>query len=143
MLTISPAHAQKNEPPSGQFGMGIYASNFYPSGIEGIYAVSENLQVGSELGLRVGTGNTIFLFAPFVRFQFSSKVSPFIQGGFNIADYGGAANAGLFFGGGLAYYLNRTVGVHADVDIINVTFTAPSSIFFGWSIVRAGADWFF
>jgi hypothetical protein len=141
-IALSPAHAQKNEPPSGQFGVGIYAiSTTLPSGLEGVYAISQGIQVGSELSLLVGNGTSQFLLSPFVRILFNSKVSPFLQGGFAIYSNGGTSS-GLFMGGGIAYYLNHEIGLHADVDILDVVFS-PSSVTFGWAVVRGGADWFF
>ncbi len=97
-LAIPSAYAQKNEPPSGQFGVGIYAiSTALPSGLEGVYAISQNLQVGSELSLLVGSGSSQFLFSPFVRILFTSKVSPFLQGGFAVYSNGGTSS-GMFMG---------------------------------------------
>ena len=147
MALVLPARAQKNEPPSGQFGVGIYAATGAPSGLEGTYAISENMQVGTlfSLGLSSGGGesSTTFLLAPYFRYLFSSAVSPFVQGGLSIISSGGSTNAGIFMGGGLAYYLSRRLGIHADVDIIDVTFSNPSILAFGWSNVRIGLDWFF
>lgn len=144
------AYAQKNEPPTAQFGIGVYAiSNFIPSGIEGIYAINTNLQVGTEFSLAINSGiwggNTI-LFAPFIRYAFPSNVSPFIEGGFQLINVsvggGSTTNSGIYIGAGVAYYLNHEIGVHGGVDIIN-TFFSPSGTSFGWSNVRVGADWFF
>jgi hypothetical protein len=147
ILAIPSAHAQKNEPPSGQFGLGVYAiTSNLPSGLAGTYAINPNLQVGSDISLTVvsaaGESSTLFLLSPFVRYQFPSTVSPFVQGGFQILAGGGGSNFGIFMGGGVAYYLNHQIGVNAGVDILNIFFS-PSVTTFGWGVVRVGADWFF
>ncbi len=146
-IAIPSAHAQKNEPPSGQFGLGVYAiTSNLPSGIEGTYAINQNLQVGSGISLLLtsagGGSSTTFMLSPFVRYQFQSTVSPFVQGGFEVLAGSGTSNFGIFMGGGVAYYLNRQIGVNAGVDILNLFFS-PSVTTFGWGIVRVGADWFF
>ena len=147
VLAVSSAFAQTNEPPSGQFGLGVYAiSSSLPSGIEGTYALDQHLQIGSGMSLGVlssgGRSSTLFSLNPFVRYQFQSKVSPFVQGGFEVLAGNGGANFGIFLGGGVAYYINHSVGVNAGIDLINILFS-PSVTAFGWSIVRVGADWFF
>ena len=146
LLTNSSAYAQKNDPPSGQLGVGVYAiSTSLPSGLEGTYALNQNLQLGVGLSVAINSGiygvNAI-LFTPFIRYLFTSTVSPFIQGGFQLFSAGGTSNTGLFIGAGVAYYLNHEIGVNAGVDIVN-TFFSPSGTSFGWGIVRVGADWFF
>jgi hypothetical protein len=147
LLVIPSAHAQKNDPPIAQFGLGVYAiTSTLPSGLQGTYAINQNLQVGA--GFSFGnasarsTSTTTILFSPFVRYLFASTVSPFVQGGLQFYSVGAHSNTGLFLGGGVGYYLNHEVGVTAGVDILNLFFS-PSSTNFGWGIVRVGADWFF
>jgi hypothetical protein len=55
----------------------------------------------------------------------------------------GNPSSSLFLGGGVAYYLNQEIGLHADVDLLDISFSNPSLAQFGWFIVRGGADWFF
>lgn len=150
MLTFfysSNAAAQHNDPPSGQFGLGVYAiSTSLPSGLEGTYAINQNVQVGTGFSLSVNSGiygsGTVILFSPFARYLFSSSVSPFLQGGLQVLSVASSSNVGIFLGGGVGYYLDRKVGVTAGVDILN-TFFSPSGTAFGWGIVRVAADWFF
>jgi hypothetical protein len=147
VLFIPAAHAQKNDPPSGQFGVGVYAiSTSLPSGLQGTYAINQNVQVGTGFSFSAtsgfGTTGTTYLLSPFARYLFNSTVSPFVQGGFQLLGNAGHSNTGIFIGGGVAYYLNHEIGVTAGVDILNLFFS-PSSTNFGWSIVRVGADWFF
>jgi len=145
-VAISTAKAQKNEPPSGQFGFGVYASEDFSCGVDGVYALSPNLQIGSLLSFNVrsggGNSSSLFLLGPFVRILASSKVSPYFEGRFMLFTGSGNSNAGLFLGGGLAYYLNHEIGVHAGIDIINLYFS-PSFTIFGLTSFLAGADWFF
>lgn len=141
------ATAQKNDPPMQQYGVGVYAiTSSAPSGIEGTYAMSPNMQFGSlfTFGLRSGNigGKTQYLIAPFFRYLFTSSVSPFVQGGISISSLGGGSTSDLFLGGGVAYYLNHEIGVHAAVDLITLFFS-PSGIGFGTNTVVVGADWFF
>jgi hypothetical protein len=142
------AHAQKNDPPIGQFGIGVYAINslIIPSGLEGVYAFNPNVQVGSEVSLGVtsagGASATKFFIGPFARYLFASTVSPFVQGGLQILT-GTGSQTGIFLGAGVAYNINHEIGLHASVDVLNIAFTNPSVTTFGWSIIRADADWFF
>ncbi len=147
VLSASLAYGQKNAPPSGQFGLGVYAiTSNLPSGVEGTYAINENMQAGAQTSLAVvsagGASSTLFLLSPFFRYQFPSTVSPFVQGGMQILSGGGGSNFGIFLGGGVAYYINQTIGVNAGIDLLNIFFS-PSVTTFGWSVVRVGADWFF
>jgi hypothetical protein len=148
VLFIPVAYAQKNDPPIGQFGIGVYAINsaVIPSGLEGVYAFNPNVQVGSELSLGVtsagGGSTTKFFIGPFARYLFASTVSPFVQGGLQFLT-GTTGSTGIFLGAGVAYNINHEIGLHASVDILNITFTNPSVTTFGWSIIRADADWFF
>jgi hypothetical protein len=154
-LAISPAIAQKNDPPSGQFGAGIYAlSTSTPSGLEGIYAFSQNVQVGTELSLGItsssGVSITNVVFEPFFRYLFTSTVSPYVQGGFTIVSTSGSSfpgtnttTTGIFIGAGVAYYLNHNIGINGGVDVLNLSFSSPSTTIVGFGIVRVGADWFF
>jgi len=147
-LAISPAHAQKNEPPSGQFGIGVYSVRYWtPSGLEAVYAINSSAEIGSELSLGVAGGGgggstTTFLIAPFARFSFPATVSPFVQGGLQVLVGGGGSNVGLFLGGGVGYNINHTISFNAGIDLLNIFFS-PSFTTFGWSVIRADADWFF
>ncbi len=147
VFTISPVHAQKNDPPSGQFGVGVYSiRSSTPSGLEAVYAINQNIQVGSELSLSVtssgGASVTTILFGPFARYLIPTTVSPFIQGGLQVLSTGSTSNTGVFLGAGVAYNINHEIALHAGVDILNVYFS-PSSTTFGWSFIPADADWFF
>jgi hypothetical protein len=144
LFPVSRAAAQHNDPPSKQFGVGIYASTFTLSGVEGTYAISPNIQVGTLLSFNVasGGGTGSFLLAPFFRYLFPSSISPFFEGGIAIQSGGGATASGLFLGGGIAYYLSHAIGVHAGVELLNLLFS-PSGVSFGTSNLLIGADWFF
>ena len=128
-----------------------------------MYAFSPNLQAGAELSLNVantgGFNTTTFLFGPFARILFPTSVSPFIQVGLQVLSTSGSSSVtvggntqtvsnsntttGLFLGGGVAYNINKEIGLHAGVDVVNVTFGSGGTTQFGWSIIRADADWFF
>lgn len=142
------AFAQKNAAPSGQFGIGIYGLNSWlpepPGGMTFTYALSHTMQLGSYFGLDVASGDignlTEFTLKPFFRYIIDAAVSPFFQGGMNIIS-AGTTGVGLFFGGGLAYYLNQTFGIHAEMDVMQIGFS-PSGIIFGFSNVKAGVEWY-
>src|ERR1700733_9094400 len=124
-IAVSSAHAQKNDPPSAQFGLGIYAiTNSLPDGFEVTYALDSNMQIGSELSLSISNSVGSYLISPFARYLFSDLfpgiVSPFIQGGLQLYSPGDGVQAGIFLGGGAAYCLNHQVGIHGDVDIFNL-----------------------
>ena len=145
--TVSTAYAQKNAPPSGQFGLGVeVSSSGSPGGISGTYAINRNMQVGTYFSLGIASANgvsaTTFGLMPFFRYQFESVVSPYLQGGFSIFSQGGSSVSGMFVGGGLAYYFAQTFAVHADVDVLTIAFS-PSATFFGWAYTRTGVMWFF
>ncbi|SRR5579883_175720 len=151
LFVVPSAHAQKNDPPSGKFGIGAYVASGIPgipvpSGLSGTYAINSDMQVGSYLSLAVassdGASATTFLLAPYFRYLFNSTASPYVQGGFSVITGGGSTTAGIFLGGGLSYYMSEHFGVHTDVDIIDVEFS-PSSVVFGWANLRAGMMWFF
>jgi hypothetical protein len=143
VLAGSPAHAQTNDPPSNQFGLGFYVGSGGVGGLDGVYAINKNVQVGTIFNLGVSSpGFTTFQLSPFFRYQFHSTVSPFLGGGFSILVSNGQTFAGLFLGGGLAYYFATHFGIHTDVDIIAVRFS-PSLINFGWTTVRIGGEWYF
>jgi hypothetical protein len=147
LATVSTiGRAQSNEPPSRQFGVGVFTGTT-GGGLTGTYAIDHHMQVGTYFALGISSGGgaseTVFDLGPFFRYQFPSVVSPYIQGGFLIQTAGGQTNAGLVFGGGLAYYFARTFGIHADVDVLSFTFTTPSLFGFGWNSTRIGAMWFF
>jgi hypothetical protein len=142
-LAISPACAQSNDPPSGQFGLGFYVATGGGGGLDAIYAINKNVQVGTIFNLDVTSpGFTTFQLSPLFRYQFSSTISPFVSGGFSILVSNGQTYAGLFLGGGIAYYFGTHFGIHADVDIIALRFS-PSLINFGWTSTRVGGEWFF
>jgi hypothetical protein len=142
-LVISPAHAQQNDPPSGQFGLGLYVASGGAGGLDAIYAINKNVQVGTIFNLGVSSpGFTTFQLAPLFRYQFTSTVSPYLGGGFSILVQNGNTYAGLFLGGGLAYYFGTHFGIHTDVSIIALQFS-PSVINFGWTTTRVGGEWFF
>ncbi len=166
VLFIPSAHAQKNDPPSGQFGVGVYAiSTSLPSGLQGTYALNQNVQVGTGLSLGItntnGVSATTILVSPFFRYLFNSTVSPFVQGGLMIlskptytyttvpssnsvsTNVTNNTITGIFLGAGVAYYINHEIGVTAGVDFLNAFFGTGSTTTFGWGIVRVGADWFF
>jgi hypothetical protein len=143
-IAASSAHAQKNDPPSNQFGVGIYGvTNFLPSGFEITYALDSttNVQIGSELSASFSTSVGSFLIAPFVRYLYQWIVSPFAQGGIQLYSLPGSTQVGLFLGGGGAFCINRQINVHGDVDILNAFFTPSTNI--GWFVFRLGADYFF
>ena len=143
IFTTHGVRAQKNEPPSGQPGIGVYASTYLLSGVDFTYAISSNMQAGSLFTLSAGSGGggTNFLFGPFFRYQFSGTVSPFVEGGLVVQGNGGATSSGIFMGGGFAYYLNRTIGMHAGVELLNLLFS-PSGVVFGFNSLIIGADWY-
>lgn len=146
LFQAASASAQKNAPPSSQFGVGILTGGSGgASGLEGVFALNQHMQVGTLFGLQLQSGggesSTTLEFAPFFRYQFVSTVSPFLQGGLAIVSVGGTSSSGMFLGGGLAYYIAETFGIHADVDILSVGFS-PSLITFGWANGRVGVDWF-
>ncbi len=141
------AFAQSNEPPSGQFGLGLFTGSAV-GGISGTYAVSRNMQVGTAFTLgitSVGGGSaTTFGLAPFFRYLFDAPISPYVQGGFSIASTPELNTTfSLAFGGGLAYYFNRTFGVEMSLDVLDIAFTNPSAVTFGWEYTSAGVVWFF
>lgn len=149
VISGSFAFAQKNAPPSGQFGIGIYSVNSLitepPGGMTFTYALSHSMQLGSYFGLDVASGDigslTEFTLKPFFRYMMEAAVSPFFQGGMNVITSGGTTGVGLFFGGGLAYYLSQTFGIHAEMDVMQIGFS-PSGIIFGFSNVKAGVEWY-
>ena len=143
ILAVSSAHAQKNDPPSGQFGLGLYVGSEGGGGLDGVYAINKNIQVGTVFDLGVSSpGSTTFELAPFFRYQFTSTVSPFFQGGFSIVVANSQTEAGLFLGGGIAYYLGTHFGIVTDFNLLTVIFS-PSFINFGWANARVGGIWFF
>ena len=82
VIFVSSANAQKNDPPSEQFGVGIYGiTNFLPSGFEVTYALDSTIQVGSELSVAISASVGSYLIAPFVRYLYDWIVSPFAQAG--------------------------------------------------------------
>jgi hypothetical protein len=142
-IAIPSAHAQSDNPPSNQFGLGFYVATGGAGGLDAIYAINKNVQVGTIFNLDVTSpGTTTFQLSPLFRYQFNSTISPFVSGGFTILVSNGQTAAGLFLGGGLAYYFNTHFGIHTDVDIIGLRFS-PSLINFGWTAVRVGGEWYF
>lgn len=148
-FAITSTRAQTNQPPSGKFGLGIYASNAFPSGLVALYALSPNLEVGSMVSLSNTSGGgftgTTFLLGPFVRVLFPTSVSPFVQGGFQIISRPAptGTTVGLFLGGGVAYYINHEIGLHAGFDLLDISFSNPSTTTVGWGVIRGEGDWFF
>ncbi|HEY3875779.1 MAG TPA: hypothetical protein VGM92_09900 [Candidatus Kapabacteria bacterium] len=165
-ITHAAVYAQ-DQHPSGQFGVGVYSvRSSLPSGLEGVYALTSSFQIGAEVSLGVtstgsstttipnGTGGfttvstgststTAFYAAPFARLLFGTgNVNPFIQGAVQILS-NGTTNVGIFFGGGVAYHINKELALQAGIDIVNAMFSTPSTISFGWSIIRADGDWYF
>ncbi len=143
-IFVSSAHAQKNDPPSDQFGLGIYGiTNFLPSGFELTYALDSttNMQIGSVLSASFSTSVGSYLIAPFARYLFNWIVSPFVQGGVQFYDQPGNAQLGIFLGGGVAFCINHQINVHGDVDIVN-SFPGSSGVT-DWFVFRLGADYFF
>jgi hypothetical protein len=146
-LAVSTAHAQKNDPPSAQFGVGIYfITNYLPDGFEVTYALDSTLEIGSSLSLSISNSVGTYLVSPFARYLFPELfpgiVSPFVQGGLQLYSPGSGTQAGIFLGGGAAFYLNHQVGIHGDVDIFNLMFGSPGTNL-KWLVFRAGADYFF
>jgi hypothetical protein len=143
VFSITSARAQKDDPPSGQFGLGFYVATGGGGGLDAIYAINKNVQVGTIFNLDVTSpGSTTFQLSPLFRYQFNSTISPFVGGGFSILVANSQTYAGLFLGGGLAYYFGTHFGIHTDVDIIALRFS-PSLINFGWTSVRMGGEWYF
>ncbi len=141
-IAVSTAHAQKNDPPSAQFGVGIYGiTNFLPSGFEVTYALDSNLQVGSDLSLSISASVGSYLIAPYARYLYNWVVSPFVQGGLQLYSQPGSTQAGIFLGGGVAFCINHQINLHGDVDIVNLFFTPSTTV--GWFVFRLGADYFF
>ncbi len=140
-VSVTTAYAQKNDPPSQQFGVGIYGiTNFLPSGFEVTDAIDSTLQVGTELSLSVSNSSTAYLVAPFARLLYPWIVSPFVQGGIQLYSPTTGTEIGIFVGGGVAFCINHQINLHGDVDIINLFFS-PSTV--GWGVLRIGADYFF
>ncbi len=140
----SNAYAQKNDPPSEQFGVGIYGiTNFLPSGFELTYALDSdiNVQIGTELSASVSTSVGSFFVSPFARYLYPWIVSPFVQAGLQLYSQPGNVQLGMFLGGGAAFCINRQINIHGDVDIVNL-FVTPSANT-GWFVFRLGADYFF
>ena len=142
VIFVSSANAQKNDPPSEQFGVGIYGiTNFLPSGFEVTYALDSTIQVGSELSVAISASVGSYLIAPFVRYLYDWIVSPFAQAGLELYLQPGNTQPGLFLGGGVAFCLNHQINLHGDVDIVN--FFPGSSGVTDWFVFRLGADYFF
>jgi hypothetical protein len=146
-LTVTSAHAQKNDPPSGQFGVGIYLiTNYLPNGFEVTYALDSDIEIGSALSLSISNSVGTYLVSPFARYLFPELfpgiVSPFVQGGFQLYSVGSGTQTGVFLGGGAAYYISHEIGIHGDVDIFNLMF-GSSGTNLGWFVFRIGADYFF
>jgi hypothetical protein len=147
-FAASTARAQKNDPPSGQFGAGIYLmTNYLPNGFTVTYAIDSSVQFESELSLSISASSpAIYLVAPFARYLFPDLfpglASPFVQGGIQLYSPGTGTQVGIFLGAGVAYFVNHQLGIHGDVDVVNHFFStlAPN---FGWFVFRIGADWFF
>lgn len=143
MLVIArSARAQKNDPPSGQFGAGIYAvSNYLPSGFEFTYALDSTMQIGSEFSLTISNSVGSYLISPFARYLFFPWiVSPFVQGGLQMYSPSTGTQFGIFLGGGAAFCINHQLNIHGDVDLLN-WFLSPSAL--RWFVLRIGGDWFF
>ncbi len=146
-LAASSAHAQKNDLPSGQFGVGIYLiTNYLPNGFEVTYALDSTLQVGSQLSLSLSASSSgVYLVSPFARYLFPDLFpglpTPFVQCGVQLYSPGTGTQAGIFLGGGIAYCLNHQINLHGDIDILNV-FLSSSGVT-DWAVFRIGADYFF
>jgi len=146
-LPVTSAHAQKNDSPSAQFGVGIYLiTNYLPNGFEVTYALDSTLEIGSSLSLSISNSVSSYLISPFARYLFPELfpgiASPFVQCGLQLYSPGSGADFGIFLGGGAAYYINHLVGIHGDVDIFNLMF-GSSGTNLGWLVFRIGADYFF
>jgi hypothetical protein len=146
-LAVSSAYAQKNDPPSGQFGAGIsLITNYLPDELVVTYAVDSTLQFGSGFYFSLSAGSSgTYLISPFARYLFPDLfpgiASPFVQGGIQFYSPGTGTQVGIFVGGGVAYCINHQINVHGDVDIVN--FFSGSSGVTDWFVFRLGADYFF
>ena len=145
-LAVSSAHAQKNDPPSGQFGVGFYfITNYLPNGLDVTYALDSDIEIGSSLSLSISNSVATYLVSPFARYLFPELfpgiVSPFVQGGLQLYSVGTGTQTGIFLGGGAAYYISHEIGIHGDVDIFNLMFGSSGTT--NWFVFRAGADYYF
>jgi hypothetical protein len=146
-ILASSAHAQKNDPPSGQFGLGIdLITNYLPDELVATYAVDSTMQFGAGFYLSLSAGSSgTYLISPFARYLFPELfpgiASPFAQGGVQLYSPGTGTQVGIFVGGGVDYCINHQINVHGDVDIVN-SFPGSSGIT-DWFVFRLGADYFF
>jgi hypothetical protein len=146
-ISAFPAHAQKNDPPSGQFGVGIdLITNYLPNELAFTYAMDSTLQFGCGFYLSLSAGSSgTYLVTPFARYLFPELfpglASPFLQAGVQLYSPGVGTQVGIFAGGGVAYTLNHQINVHGGVDIVN-SFPGSSGIT-DWFVFRLGADYFF
>ena len=146
-IIVPSAHAQKNDPPSGQFGVGIdLITNYLPNELAFTYAMDSTMQFGCGFFLSLSAGSSgTYLVTPFVRYLFPELfpgiASPFIQAGIQLYSPGAGTQVGIFAGGGVDYCINHQINVHGDVDIVN-SFPGSSGIT-DWFVFRLGADYFF
>jgi hypothetical protein len=146
-LAASSARAQKNDPPSGQFGFGInLITNYLPDELVVTYAIDSTMQFGSGVFLSLSAGSTgTYLISPFARYLFPELfpgiASPFIQAGIELYSPGTGTQLGFFVGGGVDYCINHQINVHGDVDVVN-SFPGSSGVT-DWFVFRLGADYFF
>jgi hypothetical protein len=146
-ISASSAYAQKNDPPSGQFGLGInLITNYLPDELVVTYAVDSTLQFGTGFYLSLSAGSSgTYLVSPFARYLFPDLfpelASPFVQAGIQLYAPGAGTQIGFFVGGGVDYCINHQINVHGDVDIINAFPGSPGIT--DWFVFRLGADYFF
>ena len=146
-IAVSPAHAQNNQPPSGQFGVGIsLITNYLPNELAVTYALDSTMQFGAGFYLSLSAGSSgTYLVSPYARYLFPDLfpgiASPFVQGGIQLYSPGTGTQVGIFAGGGVAYTINHQINVHGDIDIVNLFLSSAGVT--DWFVFRIGADYFF
>ena len=145
MLCMTPT-AQAQRSNAGQFGLGV-AIGTNGSGIESNMMFSSNASVGMLFAFETvsGGGNsaTALQLSPYFRYEFGRDTHPFFQVGFDFTTSGGNSTSGLFMGVGILKDLGNGFALHADVDLLNATFTNGGQTAFGWGNGRIGCLWYF
>ncbi|HUN64858.1 MAG TPA: hypothetical protein VMW43_02075 [Bacteroidota bacterium] len=118
----------------GRFGL----SDFSNGGGVGLqigggvdYGLKHDLLLGSEFNINTQGGGPIE-WGNYVKYMIdlpSSKVKPYIDGGFNLWFYTGGPYFGLRFGGGIYFPVTPQISIPADIQLGPV-FTSGSSTFY-------------
>lgn len=157
MFCAGSAWAQKASGPTEQYGFGATlatpTTEVNLSGVQGQYALSNDLHVGAGLGLELASEGSFVSVIPYAKYLFAPMggFRPYVSGQLTIqklssdnlaGNSDGDVRLAFVAGVGAEYFITNNVGLFVTMPVLTLPFRDNATVSFGLLSPTIGMEFF-